>query len=83
MYYTAREKAINNGGLYHLAAILRRGKSVIKVGENTFKTHPRFKRIYPDGTYGSHMHADRKSYEELRDVIITLLKLLGFEQEDK
>jgi len=26
---------------------------------------------------------DRKSYEELRDVIITLLKLLGFEQEDK
>jgi len=26
---------------------------------------------------------DRKSYEELRDVIITLLKLFGFEQEDK
>ena len=58
MYYAARKKAINNGRLYHLAAILRRGKSVIKVGENTFKTHPRFKRIYPDGTHGSHMHAE-------------------------
>ena len=58
MYYEARERALNNGMVYHLAAILKRGKIVVKVGENTFKTHPRFKRIYPDGTTGSHMHAE-------------------------
>jgi deoxycytidylate deaminase len=58
VYYKAREKAMNNGRLYHLAAILRRGKTVVKIGENTFKTHPRFKRVYPDGTCGSHMHAE-------------------------
>jgi deoxycytidylate deaminase len=58
VYYTAREKALNNGRVYHLAAILKRGKAVIKIGENTFKTHPRFKRTYPDGTVGSHMHAE-------------------------
>lgn len=58
MYYEARERALNNGRVYHLAAILKRGKKVVKVGENTFKTHPRFKRRYPDGTHGSHMHAE-------------------------
>jgi len=58
VYYTAREKAMGNGRVYHLAAILRRGKSVVKIGENTFKTHPRFERVYPDGTSGSHMHAE-------------------------
>ena len=58
MYYKARERALNNGRIYHLAAILYRGKSVIKIGENTFKTHPRFTRTYPDGTCGSHMHAE-------------------------
>lgn len=58
MYYTAKERALSNGMVYHLAAILKRGKIVIKIGENTFKTHPRFKRDYPDGTTGSHMHAE-------------------------
>ena len=58
MYYEAREKALNNGRVYHLAAILKRRKTVVKVGENTYKTHPRFKRVYPDGTTGSHMHAE-------------------------
>ena len=58
MYYEARERALNNGRVYHLAAILKRGKAVVKVGENTSKTHPRFKRTYPDGTTGSHMHAE-------------------------
>tara|TARA_R100001594_G_scaffold116196_1_gene151153 strand:- start:213 stop:566 length:354 start_codon:yes stop_codon:yes gene_type:complete len=58
VYYAAREKALNNGRVYHLAAILKRGKAVIKIGENTFKTHPRFTRTYPDGTVGSHMHAE-------------------------
>ena len=58
MYYKAREKALSNGRDYHLAAILKRNGKVIKIGENTSKTHPRFKRVYPDGTHGSHMHAE-------------------------
>ena len=31
---------------------------MVKIGENTNKTHPRFKRQYPDGTWASHMHAE-------------------------
>jgi deoxycytidylate deaminase len=58
VYYKARKKALNNGRVYHLAAILKRGKRVVRVGENTDKTHPRFKRTYPDGQQGSHMHAE-------------------------
>tara|TARA_A100001515_G_scaffold55321_2_gene43689 strand:- start:1859 stop:2215 length:357 start_codon:yes stop_codon:yes gene_type:complete len=58
VYYEARERALNNGRVYHLVAILKRGRKVVKIGENTCKTHPRFKRTYPDGTTGSHMHAE-------------------------
>ena len=58
MYYRAKNLAINNGRVYHVAAILRRKGDVIKIGENTDKTHPRFKRQYSDGTWGSHMHAE-------------------------
>ena len=58
MYYRAKELAINNGRTYHLAAILRRNGRVVRIGENTHKTHPRFKRQYKDGTWGSHMHAE-------------------------
>ena len=58
MYYKAKDKAVNNGRTYHLAAILRRKGNVIKIGENTDKTHPRFKRQYPDGSWASHMHAE-------------------------
>ena len=52
------KKAISNGRDYHVAAILRRNGNVIKIGENTNKTHPRFKRQYEDGTWASHMHAE-------------------------
>tara|TARA_Y100000593_G_scaffold25146_2_gene50188 strand:+ start:38102 stop:38458 length:357 start_codon:yes stop_codon:yes gene_type:complete len=58
VYYKAREKALNNGRVYHLAAILRRKGRVIRVGINTHKTHPRFTRTYPDGSIASHMHAE-------------------------
>ena len=58
MYYTARQQALNNGRTYHLAAILRRRGKVIRVGENTDKTHPKYKRIYEDGSVVSHMHAE-------------------------
>jgi deoxycytidylate deaminase len=30
----------------------------MRVGVNSNKTHPKFKRQYPDGTWGSHMHAE-------------------------
>ena len=58
MYYRARSLALANGRTYHVAAILRRRGRVVKIGENTDKTHPRFKRQYKDGTWASHMHAE-------------------------
>ena len=58
MYYRAKKLATNNGRPYHVAAILRRNGRVIRIGENTNKTHPRFKRQYADGTWGAHMHAE-------------------------
>jgi len=58
VYYRAREMAFNNNRSYHLAAILRRNGRVIKIGENTNKTHPKFTRVYDDGTIASHMHAE-------------------------
>ena len=58
MYYRARSLALSNGRTYHIAAILRRNGRIVKIGENTSKTHPRFKRQYDDGTWGSHMHAE-------------------------
>ena len=58
IYFRAKEKALNNGRVYHLAAILRRKGRVVRIGINTNKTHPRFTRTYPDGTVASHMHAE-------------------------
>ena len=58
MYYKAKKLAVNNGRTYHLAAILKRNGRVVRIGENTSKTHPRFKRQYSDGSWASHMHAE-------------------------
>tara|TARA_B100000131_G_scaffold312566_1_gene346807 strand:+ start:673 stop:1029 length:357 start_codon:yes stop_codon:yes gene_type:complete len=58
VYYKAKILAINNGRTYHIAAILKRNGRVVRIGENTNKTHPRFKRQYSDGTWASHMHAE-------------------------
>jgi len=58
VYYRAERLALDNGRCYHLAAILRRNGKVVRIGENTHKTHPRFRRQYPDGTWGAHMHAE-------------------------
>ena len=58
MYYKAEMIATQNGRDYHVAAILRRGKSTVKIGSNVNKTHPRFDRVYPDGSHGAHMHAE-------------------------
>ena len=58
MYYRAKKIAMSNGRTYHIAAILKRNGKVVKIGENTNKTHPRFKRQYEDGSWASHMHAE-------------------------
>lgn len=58
MYYKAKDLALNNGRTYHLVAILKRKGKVIRIGENTDKTHPKFTRRYEDGTFASHMHAE-------------------------
>jgi deoxycytidylate deaminase len=58
VYYLARERALNNGRVYHIAAILRRGKHIVKIGVNSSKTHPQFGRVYPDGSCAYHMHAE-------------------------
>jgi tRNA(Arg) A34 adenosine deaminase TadA len=58
VYYKAKNLAMNNGRTYHIAAILKRGKDVIRIGENTNKTSPKFTRQYKDGSWASHMHAE-------------------------
>lgn len=58
MYYKAKEKALSNGQVYHLAAVLFRGKQVVRIGTNSEKTHPRFTRTYKDGSSRSHLHAE-------------------------
>lgn len=50
--------AMNNGMPFHLAAILKRGKSTIRIGINQDKTNPRFVRFYKDGHSCSSLHAE-------------------------
>ena len=80
VYHEARNLAVNNGRVYHLAAVLLRKGKVIKVGTNTYKTHPRFKRQYDDGTWGSHMHAEMSvlRFSEPGDV----LEVMRFKKSD-
>ena len=58
MYYKAKKLALNNGRTFHVAAILRRNGKVVKIGENTDKTHPRFVRQFEDGAWAANMHAE-------------------------
>ena len=58
IHQATKQAALNNGQQYHLAAFLKRRGRIVKVGVNTDKTHPKFKRQYEDGTWGSHMHAE-------------------------
>jgi deoxycytidylate deaminase len=50
--------ALNNGHQFHIAAILFRGKYIVKVGTNSTKTHPKFVRVYNNGEIGYHLHAE-------------------------
>jgi len=58
VYYQARKRALKNGHKYHLAAILRRKNRAVKVGINSKKTHPNFKKTYPDGSVSYQRHAE-------------------------
>ena len=58
MYYKTKKLATSNGRIFHIAAILLRKGDVVKIGENTTKTHPRFKRYYNDGSSAACMHAE-------------------------
>lgn len=35
-----------------------RGKSIVRIGTNSDKTHPKFMRTYKDGSCKSHLHAE-------------------------
>lgn len=50
--------ALSNRQAYHLTAYLYRGQSLIKMGTNTEKTHPRYIRTYKSGHCGAELHAE-------------------------
>lgn len=58
MYYKAQDLALNNEHDFHVAAILKRGKSIVKVGVNSSKTNPRFARRHRNGEIDFHLHAE-------------------------
>jgi deoxycytidylate deaminase len=49
---------MKNGLPFHVAAVLRRAGQIVRIGVNSFKTHPKFMRTYPDGSNAAHMHAE-------------------------
>lgn len=59
VYYKAKNIALNNGEPYHLACILKRGRSIVRIGTNSKKTHPRFGRQFKSGPKEVHtLHAE-------------------------
>lgn len=58
MYYEARSAALANGHDFHLAAILKRNKSVIRIGTNSSRTNPNFRRVHRNGAIDYHLHAE-------------------------
>lgn len=58
MYSKARAAALANDKSFHLAAILGRGKSIIKIGTNTGKTSPKYGRRYKNGDMAYCLHAE-------------------------
>ena len=54
---TGMEMAMSNGHSYHLAAFLKRGKGIIRIGVNSDISHARFLRI-KDGTSMAFLHAE-------------------------
>ena len=59
MYSKAKSLAMNNGEVYHLVAALKRGKQFVKLGTNSRKTHPKFRRTFTNGPREVHsLHAE-------------------------
>jgi hypothetical protein len=58
VYYKAETRARANGQSYHIAAVLYRGKHVVRIGVNSSKTHPQYGRSYSDGSWSWCMHAE-------------------------
>jgi len=50
--------ALANGQLFHVVAVLFRGKSLIRIAANSNKTHPEAVRNYNDGSSLYTMHAE-------------------------
>jgi len=58
MFDRAREVAMSNGGPFHLAALLWRDKSLIRIDPNSNKTHPSFARELKNGDIVYSLHAE-------------------------
>ncbi len=59
---------------FHLAAVLIRKRRVIKIGVNSYKTHPKFPRTYRCGNMGWNLHAemDALRYAQPGDKLMVL-----------
>jgi deoxycytidylate deaminase len=65
--------AMNNGGPFHLAALLWRGKSLIRIGTNQEKTHPHFQRKYKNGSaHNLHAEMDVLRFAKPGDTIVVM-----------
>ncbi len=53
----AKEMAMSNGCAFHLAAFLKRGKTLIRIGVNQDIQHPRFFR-HSNGNHFAFLHAE-------------------------
>lgn len=49
---------MNNGHDFHVVAILKRGKAVVKIGACTHKTHPKSSKKFKSGDVVHSMHAE-------------------------
>ena len=58
LYYKAQQVALADQQRYHVAALLLRGKSILRVSTNSQKTHPRNERRYLDGGRSYCHHAE-------------------------
>jgi deoxycytidylate deaminase len=65
--------AMNNGEPFHLAAMLWRGKSLVRIGTNQEKTHPYFHRKYKNGSaHNLHAEMDVLRFAKPGDTIVVM-----------
>jgi deoxycytidylate deaminase len=78
VYYKAQDIALNNGHIYHLAAILTRRRNIVRIGTNSDKTHPIATRRYATGkpAYTLHAEMDCLRYAKPGDVL-TVIRFLA------